>query len=46
MDMAEYVVDVDECDQQPYEERDKTISSGSKVGEQILQTLAKDQPNW
>ena len=46
MDMAEYVADADECDQQPYEERDKTIKPRSKVGEQILQSPAKDQPNW
>ena len=32
--MAEYVVDADECDQQPYEERDKETKPGSKVGEQ------------
>ena len=46
MDMVEYVADADECDQQPYEERDKATSPGSKVGEQILQSPAKDQPNW
>ena len=46
MDMVEYVADVDECDQRPYEERDKVTSPGSKVGEQILQSPAKDQPNW
>ena len=46
MDMVEYVVDVDECDQQPYEERDKATSPESKVGEKILQSPAKDQPNW
>ena len=44
--MAEYVADADECDQQPYEERDKATSPGSKVGEQILQSPVKDQPNW
>ena len=33
MDMAEYVVDADECDEQPYEERDKAKKLGSKVGE-------------
>ena len=32
MSMDEYVVDVDECDQQPYEERDKATSPKSKVG--------------
>ena len=42
MDMAEYVVDVDECDQKPYGERDKETSPESKVGEQILQSPAKD----
>ena len=46
MDMDEYVADADECDQQPYGERDKETSLESKVGDQILQTLAKDQPNW
>ena len=35
--MDEYVVDADECDQQPYGERDKATSPESKVGEQILQ---------
>ena len=44
--MAEYVADADECDQQPYKERDKETSPESKVGEQILQTPTKDQPNW
>ena len=44
MDMAEYVADVDECDQKPYEERDKATSPESKVDEQILQSHAKDQP--
>ena len=38
MDMAEYVADVDECDQKPFEERDKATSPESKVGEQILQS--------
>ena len=42
--MAEYVADADECDQQPYGERDKATSP--KVGEQILQSPTKDQPNW
>ena len=46
MSMAEYVADVDEGDQQPYGERDKATIPGSKVGEQILQTLERDQPNW
>ena len=31
--MDEYVTDVDECDQKPYEERDKETSPESKVGE-------------
>ena len=44
--MAEYVANANECDQQPYEERDKATSRESKVGEQILQSPAKDQPNW
>ena len=46
MSMAEYVADVDEGDQQPYGERDKATSPRSKVSEQILQSPAKDQPNW
>ena len=33
-------------DQQPYGERDKATNPGSKVGEQILQSPARDQPNW
>ena len=41
MDMAEYVADADECDQQPYGERDKATSLESKVGEQILQSPVK-----
>ena len=40
--MVEYVTDANECDQQPYEERDKATSLESKVGEQILQSLTKD----
>ena len=44
--MDEYVADDDECGQQPYGERDKATSPESKVGEQILQTPARDQPNW
>ena len=44
--MPEYVDDVDECDQQPYGERDKATNLGSKVDEQILQSLARDQLNW
>ena len=43
--MAEYVVDANECDQQPYEERDKATKPRSKVGEQLLQSPARDQPN-
>ena len=46
MSMAKYVVDVDECDQQPYGERDKATNPGSKVGEQILQSPPRDQLNW
>ena len=46
MDMAEYVVDADKYDQQPYGERDKATSPESKVGEQILQSPANDQPDW
>ena len=46
MSMDEYVADADECDQKPYEERDKATKPGSKVGEQILQSPTKDQPNW
>ena len=46
MDMAEYVAGADECDQQPYGGRDKATNPGSKVGEQILQYSARDQPNW
>ena len=42
MDLAEYVADADECDQQPYEERDKATSPESKVGEQIMQSPAKE----
>ena len=46
MDMAKYVANADECDQQPYGERDKATSPESKVGETILQSSARDQPNW
>ena len=46
MSMDEYVVDVDECNQQLYGERDMETNSGSKYGEQILQSPARDQPNW
>ena len=42
MSMAEYVVDADECDQQPYGERDKATNLGSKVGERIQQSPARD----
>ena len=45
MDMA-YVADSNECDKKPYGERDKATSPGSKVGEKIMQSPAKDQPNW
>ena len=45
MDMDEYVVDADECDQQPYGERDKETNPESNIVKQILQSLAKDQPN-
>ena len=41
LDLIEYVVDADECDQQPYEERDKATSPQSKVGEQSLQSPAR-----
>ena len=44
--MDEYFVDADECDRQPYEERDNATGLESKVGEQILQSPTKDQPNW
>ena len=46
MDMAEYVADADECDHQPYGERDKATSPESKVLERIMQSPARDQPNW
>ena len=46
MSMDEYVTDVDEWNQQPYGERDKETNLGSKVGERILQSPARDQPNW
>ena len=46
MSMAEYVADVDECDQPPYGERDKATNPGSKVGEWFLQSPGRDQPNW
>ena len=46
MDMAEYVADADECDQKPYGEGDKATSLESKVGERILQSPTRDQPNW
>ena len=46
MDMVEYVANADDCDQQPYEEMDKATSPESKVGEQILQSPVKYQPNW
>ena len=42
MNMAKYVVDADECEEKPYGERDKPTSQESKVGEEILQSLAKD----
>ena len=45
MDMVEYVANADDCDQQPYEEMDKATSPESKVGEKILQSPTKDQPN-
>ena len=44
--MAEYVADTNECDQQPYGERDKAKNLGSKVGERFLQSPARDEPNW
>ena len=46
MSMAKYVVDADECDQEPYGERDKAKNPGSKVGERFLQSPAGNQPNW
>ena len=46
MDMDEYVADADKCDQKTYGERGKATSPESKVGEQILQSPIKDQPNW
>ena len=46
MNMAEYVDDADEGDQQPYGERDNATNPGSKVGERILQSPAIDQLNW
>ena len=45
MSLAEYVADANECDQQPYGERDKAPNLGSKDSEQFLQSLARDQPN-
>ena len=45
MDMDEYVADAEKCDQQPYGERDKETSPESKVGERILQSPTRDQPN-
>ena len=39
--MVEYVVDADECDQQPYGERDRATSPKSKFDEQIMQSPAK-----
>ena len=44
--MAEDVADADECDQKPYEERDKATKPGSKVGEKLPQSPVRDQPNW
>ena len=38
MDLAECVADADECDHQPYEERDEATSPYTKVGKQILQS--------
>ena len=46
MSMDEYVADVDEGDQQPYGERDKETNLESKIGERILQSPTRDQPNW
>ena len=46
MSMDECVSNVDEGDQQPYGERDKEIDLGSKVGELLLQSSARDQLNW
>ena len=46
MSMAEYVADADECNQQPYGERDKAKNPGSKFGERFLQSPFRDQLNW
>ena len=46
MEMDEYVGEADGCDQKPYGERDKETSPQSKFGERILQSPARDQPNW
>ena len=46
MSMAKCLADVDEGDQKPYGERDKATNLGSKVGEWILQSPARDQLNW
>ena len=46
MSMVEYVADVYKGDQQTYGERDKETNPGSKVGERILQSPARDQLNW
>ena len=45
MDLDEYVADADECDQQPMES-DKATSPRQNLVSKILQSLAKDQPNW
>ena len=42
MCMDEYVADADQCDQQRYGERDEATSPGSKVGEHILRSPARD----
>ena len=42
MNMAEYVDDADEGDQQPYGERDKATNPGSKVAERFLQSPASN----
>ena len=43
--MAKSIADADDCDEQPYGQRDKATCPESKVGDQILQSPTKDQPN-
>ena len=42
--MVEYIADAEECDQKPYDERDKATSPESKVGEQII--VVKESILW